>query len=188
MFLAPNDRFNLDIIEGLEQKAITEAKNIGYYDVKTQVKGKFHIDKDDIDDFYKEIEFFMEILGYNVSDNNEKVELALKKDSTMLHLASKKANAVGNIVENGFIVYKGATICNNERVSCTAWIKKIRKGLVESGDIKNLVLTKDILFKSPSAAAACLIGGETNGLLAWKDADGKTLKEIMKANKERLSL
>jgi hypothetical protein len=38
--------------------------------------------------------------------------------------------------------------------------------------------TKDTEFDSPSAAAAVVHGGGANGLTAWKDANGKSLKEL----------
>ncbi|MFC1665646.1 DUF4357 domain-containing protein [Pseudomonadota bacterium] len=41
-----------------------------------------------------------------------------------------------------------------------------------------LLFTKDIEFGSPSNAAAVVNGGNSNGLLAWKNSRGKTLKEI----------
>jgi hypothetical protein len=47
--------------------------------------------------------------------------------------------------------------------------------LVEKGD--RLVFTKDTEFSSPSSAAAVIHGGHANGLTAWKDGHGKTLKE-----------
>ena len=37
---------------------------------------------------------------------------------------------------------------------------------------------KDTEFDSPSAAAAVIHGGGANGLTAWKDANGKSLKEL----------
>jgi hypothetical protein len=40
------------------------------------------------------------------------------------------------------------------------------------------ILLADVLFKSPSYAAAFVIGGHANGLTEWKNADGKTLKNI----------
>jgi hypothetical protein len=39
------------------------------------------------------------------------------------------------------------------------------------------VFTRDVEFSSPSAAAAIVHGGTANGLLAWKDKAGRTLKE-----------
>jgi hypothetical protein len=41
-----------------------------------------------------------------------------------------------------------------------------------------LIFTRDEEFSSPSAAAAVVHGGHANGLTAWKNKDGKTLKEI----------
>ena len=41
---------------------------------------------------------------------------------------------------------------------------------------------KDIIFSSPSTAAAMVLGRNSNGLTQWKNRDGKTLKENM--NKE----
>ena len=41
-----------------------------------------------------------------------------------------------------------------------------------------LIFTRDEEFSSPSAAAATVHGGHVNGLMVWKDKDGKSLKEI----------
>jgi hypothetical protein len=38
--------------------------------------------------------------------------------------------------------------------------------------------TKDVEFSSPSAAAAVVHGGSANGLTAWKDKNGKSLKDL----------
>jgi hypothetical protein len=43
---------------------------------------------------------------------------------------------------------------------------------------KKLVFTKDVEFSSPSAAAAVVHGGSANGLIAWKNSQGRTLKEL----------
>jgi hypothetical protein len=42
----------------------------------------------------------------------------------------------------------------------------------------HLIFTRDEEFSSPSAAAAVVHGGHANGLIAWKNKNGKTLKEI----------
>ncbi len=48
----------------------------------------------------------------------------------------------------------------------------------EGQDGDHLKFTRDAEFSSPSAAATVVHGGSANGLLAWKDKDGKTLKEL----------
>ena len=41
--------------------------------------------------------------------------------------------------------------------------------------------TQDYSFSSPSTAAAVVLGRSANGRIEWKDAQGRTLKEIQAA-------
>lgn len=43
---------------------------------------------------------------------------------------------------------------------------------------EKIILNADYTFPSPSAAAAMVVGGSSNGWTRWKDADGKTLDEV----------
>lgn len=55
----------------------------------------------------------------------------------------------------------------------------LRKQLEAEGILKpagdQLVFAQDYVFKSPSAAAAIVVGNNMNGWLSWKSQDGKTL-------------
>lgn len=53
-------------------------------------------------------------------------------------------------------------------------IEKSREGV-----LKDNILQKDVVFKSASTAANFVTGSSTNGLTAWKNKDGKTIKEII---------
>ena len=53
------------------------------------------------------------------------------------------------------------------------------KTLIEHDGV--YVFMKDVEFTSPSAAAAVIHGGSANGLTAWKDKNGKSLKELEEA-------
>lgn len=44
-----------------------------------------------------------------------------------------------------------------------------------------LAFTQDFRFLSHSTAAGVLVGGVSNGRIAWKNANGKTLKAIQDA-------
>ena len=61
------------------------------------------------------------------------------------------------------------------------WIA-IKNGLVASGKLAErgslLVFTDDVLFNSPSAAAAVVYGNNANGRLLWKTDDNRTLKDV----------
>ena len=37
---------------------------------------------------------------------------------------------------------------------------------------------EDLLFSSPSAAADIVMGRSANGLIEWKDVNGRTIKDL----------
>jgi len=88
------------------------------------------------------------------------------------------------LAPNGFVVLKGSQAILNDRASAQRWpwTMNMRQRLKDEGvlEIKNdtLEFTRDAEFTSPSSAAAVIHGGHANGLTAWKDKSGKTLKEI----------
>ncbi len=57
------------------------------------------------------------------------------------------------------------------------WPLNMRQRLKDEGVLivsqDHLVFTRDEEFSSPSAAAAVIHGGHANGLIAWKNREGK---------------
>ena len=49
--------------------------------------------------------------------------------------------------------------------------------------VENLILKKDIVFKSPSVAAQFIACSSLNGLKVWKTEDGKSLKIFIEGKK-----
>ena len=76
-------------------------------------------------------------------------------------------------------MYKGSVINPAMTKSCPEGTKTARKKYSSKID-KNNILTADVLFSSPSAAARFLGGASLNGNILWKDADGKPLKDLDK--------
>lgn len=62
--------------------------------------------------------------------------------------------------------------------SLNVGMQKMRQKLFDSGKVKNLTTTEDILFSSSSAAADFILGYSVSGPQTWKAKDGRTLKEI----------
>ena len=54
--------------------------------------------------------------------------------------------------------------------------------LIEQGAA--LRFTQDYTFKSPSLASSIVLGRSSNGRTEWKDATGRTLKELQEAAAE----
>ncbi|MGQ0643891.1 MAG: GIY-YIG nuclease family protein [Elusimicrobiota bacterium] len=96
----------------------------------------------------------------------------------------KGFKATGYRIADGFLVLENSEAVLIERPSSEKWpwSRNMRQRLrddgilVEKGD--RLIFTKEAEFSSPSSAAAVIHGGHANGLTAWKDAQGKTLKEL----------
>ena len=105
---------------------------------------------------------------------------AIPTDAMLLHLAGKKAAAQGYVNDDGFVVLKGSQMSPDLRKSCREWVSTHRNNLINSGKVKGFVFIEDVQFSSPSAAAAAIVGGEANGLIMWKNDEGKTLKEQQK--------
>ncbi|MCA1703651.1 MAG: GIY-YIG nuclease family protein [Actinobacteria bacterium] len=96
-------------------------------------------------------------------------------------LKEKKVTAEGRDDPAGFIVLAGARASAVENVMSPAY-KTRRSQLIETGILipqedHRLLLTKDTIFPSPSAAASVIAGGNRNGLQSWKDATDHTLAE-----------
>ena len=78
----------------------------------------------------------------------------------------------------------GSQAVLNERPSTQKypWASNLRQKLKEDGmlDVKadHLLFTQDVEFSSPSAAAGVIHGGQANGLTAWKNKNGETLKDL----------
>jgi len=93
------------------------------------------------------------------------------------------ADALANIIDNSIIRVKKGSRARLEVAPTFIEhnYKKLRDQLVNNGvlveDGPSLVFTSDYDFNSPSAAAAVVLGRSANGLLEWRDENGKTLDQ-----------
>jgi len=105
-----------------------------------------------------------------------------EKSASLLYCKLKGLVAKGLPTDEGFAVYSGSQAVLNSRSGSATNIMKRRELLVETGVLipvdDHLVFSQDYFFTSPSYGASVVCGGNTNGLTAWKDESGKTLKEL----------
>ena len=92
--------------------------------------------------------------------------------------------AQGRSIDEGFVVLAGSLAAGMPSASLSGSLRKLRGHLIEDSSLEiesngsRAVFLKDVLFKSPSAAASVVSGDSRNGRIAWKTATGKTLKEL----------
>lgn len=105
--------------------------------------------------------------------------------SRELFLRAKGIEARGVDGSEGFVVRAGSQAVKDEVASIHTYLIELRKSLLAQGVLEpagaGYRLTQDYTFDSPSMAAGVLLGRSSNGRVEWKDAEGRTLKEIQEA-------
>ncbi len=171
-------------IRYLEWYCIKKAKEVGRYVLNNdQIPSKPFVPEPmeaDLLDGFETLATLVATLGYPV------FEPIIKNDAAeQFYLKGKDAEAVGELVEDGFVVRAGAIARIEVVPSAQDTVPSMRKKLVESGVLVqedgHLRFTQDYLFNTPSGAAAVILGRTSNGWVDWKSKDGKTLNEVKRA-------
>ncbi len=140
-------------------------------------------DREDMEVFLAKMQQVLPVLGIeSFVQAASKVESEAEKE--MLTCKIKSVVASGYLTPNGIVVLAASEAVLEERGSAQKWPsvmvqrnKLIEEGgLVQEGD--KYVFVKDTEFSSPSSAAAVIHGGSANGLTAWVNANGKSLKDL----------
>ena len=185
-FTSKDENLTKAHIRYLEGRLIEQAKQAGRADVKNSQGSGSRLpesDREDMEIFLEKIHQLLPALGVEVlvpTTSNVASDAKLQPLSCEI----KGLKATGHLTPNGIVVLAGSQAVLNERPSSQKypWPLNMRQKLKEEGSlvVKNdhLLFTKDVEFASPSAGAAVIHGGHANGLTAWKNREGKTLKEL----------
>lgn len=184
--------FTKSYVKYLEYLCINTANQIRrYYTDNQATPGKTYITESmeaDLLDNYETIKILLSTLGFPIFEEMRK---PFEKKKDLLYCKGKVATAEGNMIDDGFVVFKGAFANKEETKSINPWIVGLRKKLIESkvlveeGD--KLVFKEDYLFSSPNAAAATVIARSANGWNEWKNRNGKTIDELYRAQVDEIS-
>ncbi len=132
-----------------------------------------------LEEFISNSKLLVNTLGYKVFDTIEETAVKDNKQSDIKFFikAKKGTDAVGSIVADGFVVYKGSKASSSVTKSFPN--HKLRNKLLESSIIdEDFVFVKDYIFSSPSTAASIVLGRSANGLTEWFTGEGVTLKHL----------
>jgi hypothetical protein len=176
-----SQEFSKSHVKFLESLCCEEANRIGRYELENGNSPKRpHVSEaveDDLYDYYETLKVLVSTLGYPIFD-----EFKAPTRDEMLYCQSKSASATGEFVEDGFIVFKGSKCNLDETKGVRVWVSKVRKELLEKKILQKegnvFIFTKDHPFKTPSGAAATVLGRSSNGWKEWKYKNGKTLDEV----------
>ncbi|MGL4819236.1 MAG: GIY-YIG nuclease family protein [Bacilli bacterium] len=195
VFTTSNNSFGPTEISYLEHRFCALSVEAGRYIVKNgnePTLGNITEEKEsELEEFIDYAKIIMGTLGHKLFEpltDHPKPAVAIEStDDDLLLFLKRKSRKSGIVIEasckqthEGFVVLRGSRIETIDSDSITPSVKERRQKAQINVDG---ILQEDVLFRSPSYAAAFIIGGSVNGLTEWKNADGVSLKEL-ENNKE----
>lgn len=139
---------------------------------------------------YADMQVFLEnmlgmlpVLGIHAFEQT--VPMVAAVADTLLACRGKGVSASGYEATQGFVVKAGSQAVGESVPSMQQHVRSmfdLRQELIGNGvlqrDGDHYCFTQDYVFSSPSTAAAVILGRSANGRVEWKDAGGRTLKEL----------
>ncbi len=133
--------------------------------------------------YYNQIVSLTEIIGLDIFN---KIYDKTSCEPVFYCKNTKGANASAYYREDGFYVQKRSECVVDLTVSGkkSSYIGPIRERLLSEGVLKKsngqLIFIEEYKFNTPSGASQIILGTNSNGWVAWKDAAGKTLDECFR--------
>ncbi len=149
-------------------------------------------DRDAMDDFLEPARILLGSLGFSFLEPVRKRKTDEGKGPSnngplshiplYLKLEKRGISAEGTATDEGFVVSEGSIAEKNPRDSFGATYAKQRLELIEQRKLvefgEHLKFKEDVLFTSPSAAAAVVCASPQNGRQCWKDEHGTPLANV----------
>lgn len=204
-FVSKDDYINKAHIKYLESRIIQISSTINRYKIdnynQPQLTSLSLSDRDAMEEFLIYIKLLLGILGHKILediknsitiidngakkiDNQNNIESALPLNNLELYLTVSGLNARGLQTDEGIVVLEGSEASKTHTINLSQIYVDIRERLINNSDLtidgEKYIFKKDVLFNSPSRAAAVIVGYNINGPQNWKNKLGISLKEIEK--------
>ncbi len=179
-FTRTDNSLNKAHVKYMEHQLYNSAVKSARYDVDNEnVSTKSTLsmtDEAEMTEVIDNIKMLTNALGYKIFINSFKQKI---KKENLLYFATKTFKAKGIITNDGFMVLKGSTINKKEAKSLHNSHIALRNRLIGQKIIdQNYTFTENYVFNSSSNAGCIVSGYRVSGPQSWKNADGKTLKQI----------
>ncbi len=175
---------NRALVKYLEFRATTLAHDVGRIRMENRVQPQENalseFERVGAEQFFENVQFILATLNYSVFESVAESVI----DTKMYYLKAEDTDARAQVLEDGSLnVFKGSLARIRETEAFLGWSLSARRRFLEDGTFVphangvSYELTRDVLFNSPSAAAATMTGRPINGWTSWKDEQGKTLDQ-----------
>lgn len=186
IFVSKDENLTKAHVRYLESQLLKEAARINRVTLEQNESGGSRLpesDREDMEVFMARIRQILPVLGSDLLTPQPSA-VEGRQTEGLLYCRIKGAEARGQRTPGGFVVFSGSTAVLKERDSSEAYpyvLNRRRELLAERLLVEQdgfLTFTQDAEFGSPSAAAAVVHGGSANGLTAWRNRGGRSLKEL----------
>nr|WP_298055170.1 GIY-YIG nuclease family protein [uncultured Lachnoanaerobaculum sp.] len=191
MLTTQNNSFGPTEISYLENRFTNMAINTGRFNVRNgndPNPGNVTEEKEsELEDFVEYSKMVLGVLGYKIFVPLISTDLRAVEDlkeETIFYLSrkTKKSNktieATCMRTSEGFVVLKDSMIEEIDSRAIPETIKILREKCRNNKEIVDGKIIKNMLFNSPSYAAAFVLGMTTNGRTDWKTEKGISLNDI----------
>ena len=189
LFTSKDEYLNKAHIQYLEARLLTlaaEAKRCELDNANQPVLPSMsEIDVAEAEGFLSEMLLCFPVLGLNVFEKPERAQVGRQ----ILFLKGKGIEAKGYESPEGFVVLANSQAVMDAVPSIHRFMLDMRESLVKRDLFQEkdgaYRLTQDYVFDSPSTAAGVLLGRSANGRIEWKNAAGRSLKELQEQDAPR---
>jgi hypothetical protein len=140
-------------------------------------------DRADMQVFLENMLGMLPVLGIHAFE--QAATVAAAATVPLLTCKGKGVVASGYEASQGFVVKAGSQAVGQSVPSMQQHVRSmydLREELIKNGVLQPdgdlLRFSQDYVFSAPSTAAAVVLGRSANGRVEWKDANGRTLKEL----------
>ena len=187
VFLSKDENLTKAHVRYLEGRVIDESRAAKRFMLENgQASGSRlpEADRYEMEEFLDRVRLLLPVLGSDLLVPRAG-DAGAASGEQMLFSQIKGLKARGRRTAEGFVVFAGSQAVPQLREGAAqnrSVAIRLRKELMDEGILVDkgdfLEFERDAEFTSPSAAAAVIQGGNANGLVAWKDAKNRSLKDI----------
>jgi len=187
VFVSKDENLTKAHVRYLESRILAEASQVKRFKLEQNQAGGSRLpesDREDMEVFLARIRQLLPVLGSDILSPIAPSIVEANATGGVLYCRIKMAEARGQRTSSGFAVFQGSSAVLEQRPSAgnSPYIAQKRKQLADDGTLIEkdglLYFTRNAEFSTPSGAAAVIHGGTANGLIAWKNIDGKTLRQL----------
>jgi len=187
VFISKDTNLNKAHIKFLENKLYMMATDADRYTIANRnvptLSTISESDESEMEEFLEHIKLLVNTLGHKVLEPKRARKAEVEREAeTFQIIAARGANGSGEISSDGFVVFAGSKAAIDVVSSTSSWVNGIRTELIERKILRkendHYLFTVDHIFKSPSSAAAVVMGRNANGLSEWKLKDGRSIKDF----------